>query len=102
MTTNTWFSRLLTGDPPVPYRSAAEMAIETETKYQEAHDPKRAAQSEDNILRSAWATAFLVPVVGFALGAILTSRQREIHGIWAMVVSAGMSLVWALVLRAVL
>ncbi|HYP35885.1 MAG TPA: hypothetical protein VEQ62_06065 [Stellaceae bacterium] len=85
-----------------PYRSFAEIAADVEKKYQEAHDPKRAAASEDSIIQGAWFTAFLVPVVGFVLGAILTTRQREMHGIWAMVVSTVMALVWGLVLRAVL
>jgi len=27
-------------------------------------------------------TAIVLPIVGFALGAILVARQREGHGIW--------------------
>jgi hypothetical protein len=62
--------------------------------YDTAHDPNRAKVAEDNIIKGAWTTAFMVPVVGFVLGAILTTRQREAHGIWTMVVSTVMSFVW--------
>jgi hypothetical protein len=65
-----------------------------EEQYRAAHDPKRAAQAEDNLVMSAWGTAVLVPLVGFVLGTILVTRQREAHGIWAMIVSTVMALVW--------
>jgi hypothetical protein len=37
-------------------------------------------------------TAIVLPIVGFVLGAILVARQREGHGIWAMVVSTLMAI----------
>jgi hypothetical protein len=69
-----------------------------EKSYREAHDPKRAATSEQNIIAGAWLTAFLVPIVGFVLGAILTTRQRELHGIWTMIASTVMAYIWLLVI----
>lgn len=65
-----------------------------EKAYQEAHDPERAAKSEENIIFGAWIAAIAVPIVGFALGTILTARQRETHGIWAMVVSTASACAW--------
>ena len=62
--------------------------------YETAHDPNRAAASEDNIIAGAWTAAFLLPIVGFVLGAILATRQREGHGMSTMVVSTGMLLAW--------
>ena len=82
-----------------PYADVMRTPERIEKSYREAHDPKRAAASEENIITSAWATAFLIPIVGFVLGAILTTRQREAHGIWAMVASTVMMFVWWGILR---
>ena len=34
------------------------------------------------MIAGACMTAIVLPIVGFALGAILVARQREGHGIW--------------------
>jgi hypothetical protein len=84
-----------------PYGATLRTPEQIEKTYQAAHDPERAAQSEDNIVIGAWGTAFVIPIVGFVLGTILTARQRETHGIGAMIVSTIMTLVWWAVLASI-
>jgi hypothetical protein len=66
--------------------------------YELAHAPGRAAAAESNIIFGAWFTAFVLPIVGFALGVVLTVRQREGHGIWIMVISTVTPFLWYLVI----
>jgi len=66
--------------------------------YELAHAPGRAAAAESNIIFGAWFTAFVLPIVGFALGVVLTVRQREGHGIWIMVISTVAPFLWYLVI----
>jgi len=76
------------------------MTDTTTGAYELAHAPSRAAVAEQNIIMCAWLTAFVLPIVGFALGVILTVRQREGHGIAAMAVSAAAPFVWYLAISA--
>lgn len=62
--------------------------------YELAHAPSRVAVAEQNIIMCAWLTAFVLPIVGFALGVILTVRQREGHGIATMAVSVVAPFAW--------
>ena len=54
-----------------------------------------------NIIAGAYMTAIVLSIVGFVLGAILVARQREGHGIWAMVVSTLMAIFWSPVALAI-
>jgi hypothetical protein len=70
----------------------------TLTAYEQAHSPERASSAEANVIACAWLGSFLMPPVGFALGVLLTARQREGHGIWTMVLSVLMPICWYIVI----
>ena len=72
----------------------------TTAAHNQAHALDRTMSAELNIIGAAWVTAFLLPIVGFALGVILTSRQREGHGIWTMILSTLMVGVWYILISA--
>jgi hypothetical protein len=44
---------------PYPATLSGQTLADIEKKYQAAHDPKRAAQSEDTIIIGAWLSAVL-------------------------------------------
>jgi hypothetical protein len=74
--------------------------VETIEKYNEAHAADRAPFYEENLLSVGWLTSLFVPIVGFALGTILTVRQREGHGLGMMVSSVFMSIIWWVIIAA--
>jgi hypothetical protein len=57
------------------------------------------ARRDEGLIVATWATAFLVPLVGFVCGIILTSRGRVGHGVCSMVVSLSMSAIWLTIIE---
>ena len=65
----------------------------------ESSEPKPTGAGAGLIV-AAWATAFLVPLIGLICGAILTSKGQTGHGIGSMVTSVVMCGIWLAIVGA--
>ncbi len=50
----------------------------------------------DPLIFAAWATALLLPPIGFVCGVILVAKGQVGHGVGSMILSLVMSIVWGL------
>jgi hypothetical protein len=53
---------------------------------------------DDTLIGAAWATAFLLPLIGFICGVILVAKGQVGHGVGSMIASLLMSLIWVAIL----
>ena len=55
---------------------------------------------DDTLIVAAWATAFLLPLIGFICGAILVAKGQVGQGVGSMIASLLMSFIWVAILEA--
>ena len=65
----------------------------------ESSEPKLSS-ADEGLIVAAWATAFLLPLIGLICGIILTSKGQTGHGVGAMVVSVMMCAIWLAIVGA--